>query len=65
MGQTPVPGLPEAWEVTFDEGLATMQEPKKRVWVAESWLWCVHKVPDLFPALTLLLRECPGPRESL
>lgn len=38
-----VPGLPETGELTSEEGPVTMQEPKRRLWVAESWLRYLRK----------------------
>ena len=30
-------------KLTSDEKPVTTQEPKRRLWAAESWLWCLPK----------------------
>lgn len=55
-----MPGLPENQEVTFDEELATVQEPRKRLRVG-CGAGASRAVPDRFPAPTLLRAEWPSP----
>lgn len=54
-----MPGLPENQEVTFDEELATVQEPRKRLRVG-CGAGASRAVPDRFPAPTLRA-EWPSP----